>query len=116
MSKTSKTYAGIIRVTATEDAFSISHIWAAAGLQGPVTLTDRDKAREFGTFILFCTGNESLWTNEDYVVSDGTHEVRFAAEDGVPLFVIADSSSPIQLPEADAIDLGQRLIIWAGIA
>jgi hypothetical protein len=72
--------------------------------------TDRDTARAVGTALLACAANERLLADQQWTGADGT-VVR--VEPTAPLLHIGDCSWPLAID--DAVDLGQRLIAWAGM-
>jgi hypothetical protein len=92
---------------------------------GPSLDTELDAAlaREIGTFILHCAGNESLHAEHAWVGLKGTFGMY--VEDGNVTVTLTDAT---ELPSAygqyvdralsyeESVDLGQRLIIWAGVA
>lgn len=89
----------------TDDAVRTAHL-------------SRDQARDVGTFILRATGSYSSWADREWE----TNPAKLAVS-------VADGEATVQLGDADEglffilntedgwdVDLGQRLIAWAGVA
>lgn len=72
-----------------------------------------DMAREVGTFIVHCAGNPSLHGEKTWTDEFGS-TLRVFFEDGMPTFDICDTGRLWTTTPLNTIDLGQRLIIWAG--
>lgn len=86
---------------------------APSGTYDYVALTP-DVARAVGTFLIHCSGNPSLHGENTWIDEYGV-TLRVFFEDGQPTFQINDgrmwSTTPLH-----AVDMGQRLICWAGVA
>lgn len=103
-------------ITVSNDAvqFRIIAEWNSAPYgYGKVGFTDRDTARAVGTALLTWAGNENPLADQQWTSDDGT-VVRVTVEPATPFLHIGDCFWPLAID--DAIDLGQRLIVWAGLA
>jgi len=69
---------------------------------------DHATAREVGTRLLRATGSDSSW---DTIIAP---DLVVTVADGAA-FVSIQGSDQFALTDADVIDLGQRLIVWAGV-
>lgn len=76
---------------------------------------DRQQAREIGTSLLQWAGNPTLHAYDDWCATGG---VEVNVIDGEIEITVARSGeiSGYEPTTEQAIDLGQRLIVWAGVA
>lgn len=92
----------VFRATSTDDAEQIATFGSSM-------------ARDIGTEILQWAGNHSLWGEDTW--SDeprGRGSLRVIAEDGEITTTVSDAA-PFTMSVDYAIDIAQRLIVWAGV-
>lgn len=76
---------------------------------------DRDTARTIGTFLIRCAGNPSLHAYDDFNPTTGALEID-VVDGEVDITVALDGEISGYAPtQEQAVDLGQRLITWAGV-
>lgn len=98
-------------VTVLTPAAGLATIKVASESDYVMARLDSDTARDVGTYILRCAGNPGL---------NGTHawnNVQVTAVDGEVSIGVSDNGAYAEhgLRQPDAVDVGQRLIVWAGI-
>lgn len=111
------------RCTISMGGLGMSGVSHAEQMHGYAELSgwlDRDTARDMGTKLLHWAGTAGADEVGEFITSEG-YAVRVYANDGeIGISLNTDGEEDMyiehELSYRDAVDLGQRLIVWAGVA
>lgn len=108
----------VCAITATGNSITERGIQGNVRLDGRLSPVD---ARTMGTVLVAWANGGPLLRGEAEFITDNGNAIRiFAEESDITLAVCSDGAEDVYieyvLAYEDVVDLGQRLIVWAGVA